>query len=383
MASSLQSTVQKILERANQLREARQAGNEANTRALLIEPLLDALGWDTRDISVVSREFRVYDNTLLDYALKIAGQPKLFVEAKALSRKLDDPSFIAQTVNYANNEGVLWCVLTNGLILRVYKTNEPVPMDRKLLFEIDLSEAAEDQPTVMRSLGVLRRDSVAGGVLDEWGEKVFTDVRTRAALGKLATAGHNGLVKAVTEAMEGPPLERTRILASLRRIFGDIESTAGSTASVVGTPPVFVPDVEAASPIAGTAKAVAASRHSRPQYDLGHHTANKPSAIIELIERIDAIARAFGPDVERRIRKQVIAYFAGKSFMHVEPQKRKLEIYMSLPPSEVPNWDAEWMRDVSNVGHFGVGDLNLTVRSHDVLNRLEELARQSYLRNRR
>jgi predicted type IV restriction endonuclease len=44
---------------------------------------------------------------LLDYALRIDGKPRLFVEAKALNKSLDDKAFIAQTVNYANNEGVL------------------------------------------------------------------------------------------------------------------------------------------------------------------------------------------------------------------------------------------------------------------------------------
>ena len=86
---------------------------------LLVEPLLAALGWDTGDLDAVEREYRVYDNTSLDYALKIDGKPRLFVEAKGIGKNLDDKQFIAQTVNYANNEGVLWCVLTNGLVYRV------------------------------------------------------------------------------------------------------------------------------------------------------------------------------------------------------------------------------------------------------------------------
>ena len=69
--------------------------------------------------------------------------PALYVEAKGLNKNLEDKQFIAQTVNYANNDGVVWCVLTNGLTYRVYKTNEPVAMDQKLLFEVDLAEVAD------------------------------------------------------------------------------------------------------------------------------------------------------------------------------------------------------------------------------------------------
>jgi predicted type IV restriction endonuclease len=53
------------------------------------------------------------------------------VEAKGLGESLDDKKFMAQAINYANNDGVLWCVLTNGIRWSVYKTNEPVAMDRK------------------------------------------------------------------------------------------------------------------------------------------------------------------------------------------------------------------------------------------------------------
>lgn len=135
---TLESAVTGALASAEELRASKAVGSEANTRSLLIDPVLDGLGWNLRDIREVEREFRVYDGTLLDYALRLDGTPRLFIEAKAANKSLDDKAFIAQTVNYANNEGVVWCVLTNGLLYRVYKTNEPVGMEQKLLFEVDL-----------------------------------------------------------------------------------------------------------------------------------------------------------------------------------------------------------------------------------------------------
>lgn len=38
----------------------------------------------------------MYDNTSLDYALKIDGKPRLFVEAKGIGKSLDDKGFIAR-----------------------------------------------------------------------------------------------------------------------------------------------------------------------------------------------------------------------------------------------------------------------------------------------
>ncbi|MCE0488273.1 hypothetical protein [Ornithinimicrobium sediminis] len=111
-----------VLERSSRLREAKK-GNEANTKALLIEPVLRGLGWDTDDLDAVQREVKVFEGTYLDYALIVAGGTSLYVEAKGLKENLNDKKFIAQTVNYANNDGVVWCVLTNGLQYRVFKTN--------------------------------------------------------------------------------------------------------------------------------------------------------------------------------------------------------------------------------------------------------------------
>src|SRR5437763_16567715 len=134
--------ISKLVEAAEAL-QASGSGNEANTEALLIEPLMASLGWDPTDLGAVEREVKVFDGTFLDYALKSGGTPRLYVEAKGLHEQLDDNKFIAQTVNYANNDGVVWCVLTNGRRVRVYKTNEPVAMDRKLLFEVDLADESE------------------------------------------------------------------------------------------------------------------------------------------------------------------------------------------------------------------------------------------------
>src|SRR5947209_3732112 len=166
--------------------------------------MLVSLGWDVTDVDHVVREWRVFDNTALDYALKIDDRPALYVEAKGLSKNLDDKQFIAQTVNYANNDGVVWCVLTNGLTYRVYKTNEPVAMDQKLLFEVDLAEVADGGVAAAKPLQLLSRASLVNGELDFWGERVFTDTRVRKALSQLAVDPPRGFLNAIEQAVGTP-----------------------------------------------------------------------------------------------------------------------------------------------------------------------------------
>ncbi|HWR21568.1 MAG TPA: hypothetical protein VN444_06890 [Verrucomicrobiae bacterium] len=60
--------------------------NESETKAGFIEPLLQAIGWDTRDRNEVGFETKVSGGRV-DYSLKLQGSPRIYVEAKPLSKK--------------------------------------------------------------------------------------------------------------------------------------------------------------------------------------------------------------------------------------------------------------------------------------------------------
>ena len=359
----LTGTVENVLAAAEKLKSS--GGNEANTKALLIEPLLAALGWDTADIDHVEREFRVYDGTSLDYALKVDGEPRLFLEAKSLTKSLEDKTFISQTVNYANNEGVVWCVLTNGLSYRIYKTNEPVAMDEKLLFEIDLAEASDGAASdVAGALQLISRKSIAEGQLETWGERVFVDKRVRDALVGLATKPPPDLIRLVRGVIGKPAVPAERIQESLARIL-DVDQSSVS-------PPPKGP-VKASLTDAKSTKAAGT-------FTLEHHLAGKPAAIVDLFEQVDEFGRNLGTDVSRRIRKFYVGYFRGKrSFFTVEVQRRRLIVYLNLDPTQASPWDEQAMRDVRNIGHYGMGDTELSLRQGSQLELVKDLIKQAYL----
>src|SRR5688572_33489451 len=83
---------------------------EQNTKASLIEPILEALGWDIRDPDEVHREFRpISKDSPVDYALKLIRKPRLFLEAKGLGEDLSDRKWVTQVLGYAVVAGVEWC----------------------------------------------------------------------------------------------------------------------------------------------------------------------------------------------------------------------------------------------------------------------------------
>lgn len=342
------------------------SANEANTKAHVVEPLLSALGWDPLDIDSVDREVRVYDGTFLDYALKLEGSPRIYVEAKALSESLDDKKFMAQAVNYANNDGVLWCVLTNGIRWAIYKTNEPVPMGQKLLLEVDLGDDKDPTSEKGRLLSLISRQALAAGQLDDFGDRVFTDARIRSALESLATDAPDTLVEAIGVRLGSPPVEPNAIRRSLARILDfKLPSSAADSTGEPGKPPKTA--VGPATPPKGQ------------EYPLDHHLGDKSALIRELFEELDKYAFTLGPDVSRRIRKQYVAYFRGKrSFFTAETQRQRIVVYLSLDPQAWQPWNENTMRDATGIGHFGMGDLEYSLRASDQLEEVRDLAKTAY-----
>jgi len=358
---ALPETISDVLVTAQKLK-ASTAANEANTRVLLVEPLLTALGWDVGDIETVEREVKVFDGTFLDYALKVALAPRIYVEAKGISEKLSDKRFIAQTINYANNDGVLWCVLTNGLRYDVYKTNEPVAMDQKLLFHVDLTDESEPRSQKSQLLALLSRSSVEDGSLDKYGDRVFTDTRVRKALAELAADPPVMFLSAMTGKLGHPTVPPDALRRSLARVL-DATATPGSG-----------PMPDAPRKVVGPPQPPRGS-----EYDLEHHLGNKSALIRELWEGIDRYAFTLGGDITRRVRKYYIGYFRGKhSFFTTEIQKGRLLVYLALSRDTAQPWDGDVMRDASKIGHFGMGDIEYSLVTVDQLDEVRKLIALAY-----
>ena len=115
------------------------------------------------------------------------------------------------------------------------------------------------------------------------------------------------------------------------------------------------------------------------EYSLDYHLGNKSALINEIFDEINAFAMALGGDVTRRIRKQYLGYFRGKkSFFTVELQHQRVLVYLSLSPPNVQPWNKDAMRDASQIGHFGMGDTEYSVRNVDQLDEVKQLVQAAY-----
>ena len=99
-----------------------------------------------------------------------------------------------------------------------------------------------------------------------------------------------------------------------------------------------------------------------------------------LYEKFETFALALGDDVVKKENSTYFAFRRLKNFACVEvhPTANELLIFLRLNPSEVSLEDG-FLRDVTGIGHYGTGDLEMRVTTESEWSIVEELARRAYL----
>jgi predicted transport protein len=99
----------------------------------------------------------------------------------------------------------------------------------------------------------------------------------------------------------------------------------------------------------------------------------------DLFHAAEAFMLALGDDVTHKDTQVYIAFRRIKNFACVEvhPQSKKLLVYLKVDPDSV-QLEPPFTRDVREIGHFGTGDLEVTLTSIDDLERAKSLIVASY-----
>lgn len=114
-------------------------------------------------------------------------------------------------------------------------------------------------------------------------------------------------------------------------------------------------------------------------YGEKHHIEGKPREIVDLYRALDKFCTGLEPGViEKKHLAKYIRYSSGKNiFCCVHVYNSGLRVWLKL---YYPNLESapEYVRDVSNIGHWGVGDVELTIDSLDKLQNAKSLITRSF-----
>lgn len=102
----------------------------------------------------------------------------------------------------------------------------------------------------------------------------------------------------------------------------------------------------------------------------------------ELFEAVQDHMESLGEDVQVKFLKWYIACKRLKNFATIQLQTQKNSLLMWLPlNADEVELDDGFARDVSQIGHHGTGDVELTIRDLDDLERAKPLIEMSFEKN--
>ena len=101
--------------------------------------------------------------------------------------------------------------------------------------------------------------------------------------------------------------------------------------------------------------------------------------LLDLYEEVRAHLNALGDDVQEKTLRFYVAFKRIKNFACVElrPSKGSLLIFLKINPDTI-ELEKGFTRDVRKIGHFGTGDLEVTITSKDDLEKAKVLLQKSY-----
>jgi predicted transport protein len=105
--------------------------------------------------------------------------------------------------------------------------------------------------------------------------------------------------------------------------------------------------------------------------------ANLSPNLAAILDALDTFAQSLGDDVQRKDLKLYIAFKRLRNFATVVFQKNNLVVFLVLNPKKVQIIEGI-TRDVSEIGHWGTGDLELTLSSLSDFEKVKPLIQQAY-----
>ena len=189
--------------------------DESGTRIMINRFLSDVLGY--KQLEEIKTEYMI-KGTYADYVIQVNTKRHFLVEVKALSFQLSE-KHLRQTVNYGANEGIEYALLTNGRDFEFYKILFEQPISSRLIFALDLSDAAGLKNGV-NQLQYLHKESVVKNSFKPlWNKCEATDPYNIAGI--LCSDAVVKCIKKMIKARYNEKCEDEIILAAVQKIVAD------------------------------------------------------------------------------------------------------------------------------------------------------------------
>jgi predicted transport protein len=146
---------------------------------------------------------------------------------------------------------------------------------------------------------------------------------------------------------------------------------------------VFQKSIGASSSTSGesglTAGQKAALTRKTGIYTFEEHLEGRPEPIRQMAVALQEFMLGLDPSMEESPKKFYVAYKISQNIVCMEVQQKRILLYLKLDPTSLENLPKS-ARDVREIGHYGTGDLELSVKIESDLDAAMKLCELAYQR---
>ena len=132
-----------------------------------------------------------------------------------------------------------------------------------------------------------------------------------------------------------------------------------------------------AAPVSAKKKSAKSGKSAGADKTVAEWLADMPSAMGTLFESLETYLLSLGDDVQRKDLKLYVAFKRLRNFVTVCFQNNHLRIFLNLDPAQARLAEG-FTRDVSAIGHWETGNLEITLKTLTDLDRAKPLLVQAY-----
>ncbi|MHC4574151.1 MAG: DUF5655 domain-containing protein [Planctomycetota bacterium] len=354
-------------------------GNEAETRRRVERIFELVMGYSAFDH--LSRERAVKgagETEHVDFAVQLEpgpdAEPLMMVELKRVGVDLA-LKHLKQVTSYAIDSGCEWVLLTNSRDWRLYHVAFGQPPKTQLIEHWNL--LTDDIGELARKFDVISYKQVNKGSLKKLWEKA-TVLSANSLLGALVGEDCMRALRRILRKNTGVMVEPDDVVNGIRKLLNenaaielskiktDLAQARKRPIRVVKSKKAYQ-DAQAVSaggkdPVMVAAGKKAALTRATASYTFDQHLGGKPENIKNLAIDVRQYITGLDASIEEKPKKFYVVYKTSQNFACMEIRKQKVILFLKLDPRSITDVP-EIVRDVSNIGHFGTGDLELTIKT--------------------
>ena len=131
------------------------------------------------------------------------------------------------------------------------------------------------------------------------------------------------------------------------------------------------------NPVMVAAGKKAALTRATGSYTFEQHMEGKSEKIVSLAHAIQEYILGLDTAIEQNPKKFYVAYKISQNIVCMEVQTKHIRLFLKLKPSDIINPPSIY-RDVTNIGHYGTGDSEFTLKSERDLNAAKPFIELAY-----